>query len=241
MPSISDAIAAIKSGRGDEARAILTQILLLDQRNVTALLWMTEVAETAEDRRKYLRRILEIDPNNSTARKGIQLLESTLPKTDEEPLWMSRATLTGIQPLTPQNNTTVNEVTYYADEIVAITNARAIFRGKTYSLANITSVEMGLNPPENQGCAAVALLAGCVLVLMGIGYIGGPEGSSILGYFAIGALALFFGIAILRNNKANYVVKVSSASGESNALASPDQQYIQKIVDAVNDAIVKRG
>ena len=95
MPTLSDSIAAIKAGRRDEARVMLTQILAVDQRNVTALLWMTEVTSSPAERRIYLNRILAIDPNNMNAQRGLELLGLT----DEQPPWMSQVA----KPVVPQN------------------------------------------------------------------------------------------------------------------------------------------
>ncbi len=81
MSTLADAITAIKSGRLTEGRAILAEILASDGNNVTALLWMTEVAATPEEVRRYLKRVLAIDPNNAPARKGLALLD----KVDEQP------------------------------------------------------------------------------------------------------------------------------------------------------------
>src|SRR5512136_2165037 len=81
MGTLSDAIATIKAGRRDEGRVMLTRILAQDGNNVTALLWMTEVATTPEERRIYLKRILEIDPTNALARRGLEILG----KSDKQP------------------------------------------------------------------------------------------------------------------------------------------------------------
>ena len=54
---------------------MLARILATDRNNVTALLWMTEVAATPEEVRIYLNRVLAIDPANAPARKGIELLD----------------------------------------------------------------------------------------------------------------------------------------------------------------------
>jgi hypothetical protein len=75
MPTLADAIAAIKSGRLNDGRIMLAQILAADDHNVTALLWMTEVAATPEELRIYLKRVLVIDPANAPARKGLELLD----------------------------------------------------------------------------------------------------------------------------------------------------------------------
>ena len=89
-PTLAQAIATIKAGRRAEARALLEQILATEPRNVDALLWMTEVSKTPEERRKYLNQILAIDPNNLYARKGLELLgkadeQSTRLVTDQLP------------------------------------------------------------------------------------------------------------------------------------------------------------
>ncbi len=75
MSTLADAITAIKSGRLNEGRVILAEILASDDHNITALLWMTEVAATPEEVRRYLKRVLAIDPNNAPARKGLALLD----------------------------------------------------------------------------------------------------------------------------------------------------------------------
>ena len=54
---------------------MLARILATDRNNVTALLWMTEVAATPEEVRIYLKRVLSIDPHNAPARKGLELLD----------------------------------------------------------------------------------------------------------------------------------------------------------------------
>jgi hypothetical protein len=74
MPTLNDAVAAIKAGRCAEGRSMLSQVLLIDPNNVNALLWMTEVAETIEERRSLLKRILVVDPNNAVAQKGLAVL-----------------------------------------------------------------------------------------------------------------------------------------------------------------------
>jgi len=58
---------------------------------------------------------------------------------------------------------------------------------------------------------------------------------------AIGLLILAGGIALAIMSKPTYAVRIGSASGESNALVSKNGEYIENIVAAMNDAIIKRG
>ena len=39
----------------------------------------------------------------------------------------------------------------------------------------------------------------------------------------------------------SYFVRISTNSGISDVLSSPDKQYIQKVVDAINQAIIYQG
>ncbi len=119
MPTLSDAIAAVKAGRNQEARHILTAILANDPQNIPALLWMTPVAQTINERREYLRRVLAIDPNNAPAQKGLAILGET----DEVPPWMYPERLAGPN---PSSETPANEalVTQRTAEVVAPKRSR---------------------------------------------------------------------------------------------------------------------
>jgi hypothetical protein len=69
---------------------MLEKILADAPRDINALLWMTEVVDTIDERRDYLKRVLEIDPNNPGARRGLELLGTTV----EQPPWVIQASRT---------------------------------------------------------------------------------------------------------------------------------------------------
>jgi len=132
--------------------------------------------------------------------------------------------------------TTPPETTYYQDGAITISNSRAVLGAKTYAMVNITSVTMGEKPANRT--------PGIVLALIGlaIAACAGSMGSdSASGGIVIGILAIIGGIALAALVKPSYVVRIGSAGGESDALISKDREYIQKIVNAVNEAIIKRG
>lgn len=124
------------------------------------------------------------------------------------------------------------EKTYYSDENITVTNTRAVFQDKTYAMANITSVSLGEHVASNEGCGCAMIVPGALLSLLLF--------SGSITYGAIGLLLLFGGIAIFSQKNTTYLVKIGSASGESNALSSEDREYIQKIVSAVEESIVER-
>jgi hypothetical protein len=92
-PNLRQVAGAMGKGDRSKARELLTQILAGDLRNVDALLWMAAASETADERRTWLLRVLEIDSNNSRARRGLEVLGSvTQPVSEAEPSRPSTAT-----------------------------------------------------------------------------------------------------------------------------------------------------
>lgn len=73
--TVNDAIAAIRSGDKGRGRALLTQALRLNPQNEQAWLWMTAIAETPEQQRECLERVLAINPQNKVARQGLKMFE----------------------------------------------------------------------------------------------------------------------------------------------------------------------
>ena len=69
-------IQAAKAGQKDQARQLLQQSLKLDPRNEAAWLWLASVARDKRERMLSLQKLLEVNPNNETARKALQALES---------------------------------------------------------------------------------------------------------------------------------------------------------------------
>jgi hypothetical protein len=121
----------------------------------------------------------------------------------------------------------------YSDANVSVSTSRVIISGTTYALRNITSVKMTVTPAK-QGCAIALIIVG------GLGLLGGlASKDGVLVGLIIGAIIIGLGVLWLRAVKADYHVTIASSSGEGNALTSRDRPYIQKIVDAINEAIVR--
>jgi hypothetical protein len=64
-------IQTAKEGNKASARMMFQQVLSADKQNERALVWMAAVAETPEDRVRYLRTVLRYHPNNQTALKQL--------------------------------------------------------------------------------------------------------------------------------------------------------------------------
>ncbi|HET7089999.1 MAG TPA: hypothetical protein VFL17_15285 [Anaerolineae bacterium] len=67
-------IAAVKVGNLSLARQLLDAALAEDPTDVQAWLWMSGIVHTPAEKRQCLRRVLEIDPANAAAKRGLEAL-----------------------------------------------------------------------------------------------------------------------------------------------------------------------
>ena len=109
---------------------------------------------------------------------------------------------------------------------VTVTNSRFIVPGQTYAMSGITSVKSVKKNPSK----ALPI----ILIVLGIIFLAADV--PLVGIILIG-----LGIAILILNKPQYIVILSSASGETEALTSKNKEFITRVINALNDAIVARG
>jgi len=127
-----------------------------------------------------------------------------------------------------------SERTYYSDEAgVRITGTRAIFHNTTYSMANIASIRTAQVPPKRAG-AIWTIIIGLALSIIGIS-------ANISAMTIIGIVVLLLGILWFWKASSEYHIMITSASGEASALKSRDKDYISKIAQAMNEAIINRG
>jgi RNA polymerase subunit RPABC4/transcription elongation factor Spt4 len=121
---------------------------------------------------------------------------------------------------------TETEKTFLSTQGATVTNTRIIVPGKTYAMAGITSVRSTVISAK-RGLPILVALAGLFLF-----FVQQPVWAIVL--FVSGIIWAF---AI----KDTYAVAVNSASGEIQAVVNKDQEYINSIVQAVNEAIVYRN
>ena len=121
------------------------------------------------------------------------------------------------------------ETVFFDENNVKVTNARFIANGQTYAMSGVTSVRSTMAPAEIKG----------YLVGIGVG---------LLLLIALDGAAKLIGIVVaglagwmLMNAKSTHWVTLVTAAAESRALESQDESFINKVVEALNDAIVHRG
>ena len=70
-------IEAIRAGERAEARELFRMVTREDPRNAQGWLWLAGAAEDREEKRAALERVMEIEPQNALARKGLSALAGT--------------------------------------------------------------------------------------------------------------------------------------------------------------------
>ena len=122
----------------------------------------------------------------------------------------------------------MEERTFLSEGGVSVTNARFMTPGQTYAMSGVTSVKSARSDPSRK--------PPIIMGIIGVLALAGGGGITVVGLLLIaGALAMWF------LQKPEFHVQLSSASGEDTALTNRDEQFIAKVVGALNDAIVHRG
>ncbi len=70
-------IRAAKAGNKDGARTLFEQVLSQDKRNERAMMWMAKLAENKVERKKWLDRVLTVNPDNQGARDALKKIAYT--------------------------------------------------------------------------------------------------------------------------------------------------------------------
>jgi hypothetical protein len=241
-------IEALKAGRKAEARTLLMQVVQRDQYNELAWLWLSGAVETDDERRTCLENVLAINPHNSVAeqgldslkvRQGIRPLIVTPPPTPSP-----QRPSTESVPSTAQQKESVKsgEVTYYSDDHITITNARARIYGKTYAMAHVTSVAMLRQNPDRLLPVVMLILGGGVFVVtILVIMLLGTDWSSFACFWLPSFVCMVIGGIWLLSSRPKYILRISTASGETDATASRDRDYIGRVVQVINQVIIERG
>ena len=119
----------------------------------------------------------------------------------------------------------MDEKVFFEYDGVKVTNARFVVDGQTYAMSNITSVSPHEKKPSRVG-PIIFIAAGVLLALQA------PPLGLIFGL--PGVIWWFF-------QKSGFHILLRTAGGETSALKSNQRDYVEKVVAALNNAIVHRG
>ena len=122
---------------------------------------------------------------------------------------------------------TEQEKIFYQDSEVTVTQDRFVVGSETYAIENISSVSNFEIVKSKNGPSMLMALGAILLV---------PSGMRILG-----GVLVIIGFLWLFSVKNEYAVRISMNAGEINSVVSKNRDYIQKIVDALHEAVIFRG
>ncbi|MCJ7551478.1 MAG: hypothetical protein MUQ30_17550, partial [Anaerolineae bacterium] len=82
---LAQGISAAEAGEKAKAHKLFTDVVMRDEQNADAWLWLSRVVDNAEDREICYENILTQDPENTTARDGLTLLRQARAAAKERP------------------------------------------------------------------------------------------------------------------------------------------------------------
>src|SRR5258705_14011881 len=130
----------------------------------------------------------------------------------------------------------VRERTILEEGDIKITNLRAVIGTNTYLLTDVISVGM-TKDRTGIGCAIAAFVG--VGILLGLFSLVSEVYNSeicLTGIISLGAAVV---VALLA--PPDYILQIRSMSGKAEILRSMDEDYLRRIVDAINNALVRRA
>lgn len=119
----------------------------------------------------------------------------------------------------------MDEKTFFQHDDVSVSNSRFIVASQTFAMSNITSVKASKDVPSRLGPIAFGMI-GLIAATQNVGF---------------GIFLIAIGVVWWFLQKTRYHVLLTTAGGETKALTTPQKEYIEKVVQALNDAIVARG
>lgn len=121
----------------------------------------------------------------------------------------------------------MQEQTFFEHEDVKVTNARFVTGGQTFAMQNITSVKTKEDQPSRLGWGIILCVVAAICLWNKA--------------WAWAAVLAVGGGLLVWTSKTTYHVILTTASGEASALKTHQKEYLQQVVQALNQAIVARG
>lgn len=123
---------------------------------------------------------------------------------------------------------------------VVVSNTRVVVGGTTYALANLTSVSKHVVSPKTSGQLALAA-TGAMIALCGFFYWLIEKVRGCLFLVLLGAGVTIWAVLASKRVKPTFAVQIQISSGQAQALESPNESLIDRVVEAISQAITLRG
>ncbi len=118
-----------------------------------------------------------------------------------------------------------------------VSSARFVHNKQTYAMSGVTSVNQYIEQPSRKW-PIIIIIFGVLTFFQSLAFINTVPGvlSAI-----IGAMLILLGVWLYRRKVPLYGVVLHSASGQQRAAECPDRMFIERIISALNQAIILRG
>jgi len=127
----------------------------------------------------------------------------------------------------------MEEKIYFNDNVISVTSSRVILGATTYALRNVSSVKMLFDPPKRM-IEIILIAIGIISLIIGIAM---DKGGGVC--IGLGIILGILGGILFSIKKTTYYVQLGTNAGESRAYSSVNQQHIQEVVNAINEAIIE--
>jgi hypothetical protein len=226
---LSQAVQLIKAGNKPAALPLLKQLIQAEPDNELAWQWLYSCVDDVSQKKYCLKKVLEINPNNTNARNALEKLSFV-------------DNLTPIPQGKPAAPASSLEKTFYQAENVLVTSHRVVFGGDTHVVRNITSVSAAKLPPNRKAGRIIAVVSFLVAMCIAVASNRTGQPNFIPGIIMfLGLAGTVVGLVLSFTAKPRFGVSFVSGSGVINGLISTDQKTISDIVSAINQAIVEKN
>ena len=147
----------------------------------------------------------------------------------------------------------MKEQIFLSDHRIRVTNTRLMVKGETYSMAGIISVKSNMIPGA-KGKKTYSLKEKIKLVFYSFLVLGGFSqvcllfGGWLFNLISLVSIVLMgfltYAVVVAKDDEdeqPTYSISLRTASGELKAFENQDRDFIQRVMKAINDAIVARG
>ncbi|WP_433704439.1 DUF6232 family protein [Paraburkholderia sacchari] len=122
------------------------------------------------------------------------------------------------------------ETVIFNEGQVTVTDVRFITPSETYAMSGVTSVRTLREEPKRTALICLGLV-GVIFAVF----------ATTLAMHIVGAFVAVAAAAAAARQRPTFFLVIKTASGESRAVVSQNHEFINRVVGAVNDAIVIRG
>lgn len=121
----------------------------------------------------------------------------------------------------------MEEKVFFSLEGIKVSNTRFIAEGQTYDLEEVTAVQHGLIEPK-RGFSTFCMLSGAFLMIF----------EDV--FMFVGGFSIALGMVAWLTAQTLYTVVIQTADGEKQALTSKNSHDVDRVIRALNTAIIHR-